>query len=406
MGNLVLLDVMKKHFANTEFDKTFMNEVTSFLREFIAKDNNHVEFFGSGLLGVYPVKWYYSDTDRWWDEIWQVDDRALRTDIWNCKGIDKKRIISSDSFNHAMIYSLYGIHHSPKLNEKEKESTKTMVMMCLNIKFISSILAHFFKFPANKEVAEKAFNSLSMRYDIKVEGSWGKMIQKRSEDLVSPKGRYYRAYTTYYSNDEIVKCINDIQCRCKDTIKYMTEVYYETLNKGLKIATTQSTIEIDGVGLVKDIVRNKNVFVRYIKDVINTGDGYYKEMLTDIVFQAVPSLNADLFTEIQDGVIKLYKTNAGQKLIDKQIDDLIVYTLDFLTANNIKENDIPGITYRMKHVFMSGRVTDQMLEDARKDFGKIAEKINPKFKRTPLIPERCAFFLYLVLRTITMKHFG
>ena len=54
---------------------------------------------------------------------------------------------------------------------------------------------------------------------------------------------------------------------------------------------------------------------------------------------------------------------------------------------------------------MSGRITDETLLKARTAFDKVAEATDKKLKGTPLVPERCAFFLYLVLRTITMQFF-
>ena len=237
-----LKEIFDKHFANTVFDKSFADKVEKFVRLFLLKNNDHVSFFGGNLIGVYPIRWNYSDTDTWWDDIFDVGETELEKDLHKHPEIKTNRVVSSDVLNHALIYSIYRVHNSPSIPEDLKETTKSRLMLALNLKFISSLMAHYFRFPADKGIAEKTFNKLTKRYDLKIYGTWVKMLNNRSAEFVSPKGRYYKAYTTYNDDIEIIKMINDAQGRIRETVKDITKVYYDCLADDAKVLDRKSVV--------------------------------------------------------------------------------------------------------------------------------------------------------------------
>lgn len=400
-----LKEIFDKHFANTVFDKSFADKVEKFVRLFLLKNNDHVSFFGGNLIGVYPIRWNYSDTDTWWDDIFDVGETELERDLHKHPEIKTNRVVSSDVLNHALIYSIYRVHNSPSIPEDLKETTKARLMLALNLKFISSLMAHYFKFPADKGIAEKTFNKLTKRYDLKIYGTWVKMLNNRSVEFVSPKGRYYKAYTTYNDDIEIIKMINDAQGRIRETVKDITKVYYDCLADDAKVLSSSSSIELDGTIVIKDLTRKATQYNRYIKQVVTEKDGFKKEQLIELVYRAVPSLQPGVFEKLLETFVTEFQSSKYRTHFNGLIDNLLIFSFDFLRDNEIAENDLPGVIYRLKHVYMSGRITDETLLKARTAFDKVVEATDKKLKGTPLVPERCAFFLYLVLRTITMQFF-
>lgn len=400
-----LKEIFDKHFANTVFDKSFADKVEKFVRLFLLKNNDHVSFFGGNLIGVYPIRWNYSDTDTWWDDIFDVGETELEKDLHKHPEIKTNRVVSSDVLNHAIIYSIYRVHNSTLIPETIKESTKARLVLALNLKFISSLMAHYFKYPADKGIAEKTFNKLTKRYDLKIYGTWVKMLNNRSVEFVAVNGRYYKAYTTYNDDIEIIKMINDAQGRIRETVKDITKVYYDCLADDAKVLSSSSSIELDGTIMIKDLTRKATQYNRYIKQVLTEKDGVVKEQLMELVYRAVPSLQPGVFEKLLETFVNEFQSSKYRTHFNGLIDNLLIFSFDFLKENEIAENDLPGVIYRLKHVYMSGRITDETLLNARKAFDKVAEATDKKLKGTPLVPERCAFFLYLVLRTITMQFF-
>lgn len=391
------------HFQDVKFDNAFVENVDEFVRRFLTKNNDHVDFFGGNLLGVHTVRWNYSDTDTWWDEIFDVVPEYVQKDLFKLPDIKTDRVISSDVLNHALIYSIHRVHHSPEIKESQKELTKTKLMLVLNMKFLCSLMAHYFKYPADPGIAEKTFNCLSNRYDIKTLGSWGRMLNKRSAEFVEPGARYYKSYVEYRPDVEIVKMLNDAQGRIRETVKSITAVYYENLKANMKVLSSSSSVELDGKIVLKDVVRKASVFNRYIKTVISNGDAYIKPELTQVVYAAIPSLQPEMYDKLQAAFIKEYHNKKYNRHFEAMIDSVLTYSFDVLKNANISERDLPGLVYRLKHVYMSGRVQDPLLLKARKEFEKLIDAVDKKLRNTPLVPERCGVFLYLVLRTLTMN---
>lgn len=400
-----LKEIFDPFFKETIFDQSFAKKVDTFVRQFLLKNNDHVAFFGGNLLGVYPIRWNYSDSDTWWDDIFETSEPELEQALHKHPEIKTNRKVSSDVFNHAIIYCLYRVHHSPLITEKDKDQVKGRLMMALNVKFLSSLMAHYFRYPADKGVAEKTYNSLTKRFDLKVYGTWAKMLHARSEDFISKNGRYYKSYTQYNDDIEIIKMINDAQGRIRDTVKDVTAVYYKCLEADAKLLSSSSSVDLDGVVALKDLSRKPTMYNRYIKQVVSERDSFVKEPIMELVYRAVPSLQPGVFEKLLEVFAKEFQSSKYRIPFNTFIDNLLTFSFDFLKENEIKENDLSGIIYRLKHVYMSGRITSDTLMNARNGFDKIVEAMDRKMKGTPLVPERCAFFLYIVLRTVTMSYF-
>lgn len=401
----ILRDVMEQAFRNVKVDMTMYKKLQLFINKFIAKNDEHVSFFGGNLIGYYQIRWNYSDTDYWWDEILDVDSEEVREGIFKSPEIVKGRVVSTDPLNHAMFYLIHLIENSSDIPDKDKPQMKTMVFMCLYFKFICSLHVHYYRFPTDKAMAEKTFNSLSKRFDLKVLGTWGKLIASRSKDFTAKGARYDKVFTQYDNDREIVIAINDSQSRLRETYKEITAVYHQVIKNEAKSVLSSSTQVVEGTVILKDLQRQANQYNRYIKNTIQDKDGFIKVELLDIIARAVPSLQMDSFIDILTCFSKEYVNSKYRNHFNKLIDDILTFSFDFLKKNDITTEDLSGSIYRLKHVYMSGRIDDEVLTRARDMFVKVVEVYNPKLKKTPMIPERCGFFLYIILRTITMKYY-
>lgn len=397
--------IFDHHFRDTRFDRQFKDNVFAFVRRFLSKNDDHVQFFGGHLLGVHAIRWNYSDSDTWWDEIFEVIPEYIQQDILKIPAVKANRVVSSDVLNHAFIYSIHRVHHSRELNDVEKQQLKLYLMLSLNMKFICSLAAHYFKYPADRGIAEKTYNSLTKRFDLKEEGSWGKMLQKRSRDYVADGGNYYKAYVEYTDDLMIVKMINDAQGRIRETYKAITAKYYEMLHKDAKVLSSSANVNLDGTVVLKDVQRKATQYNRYIKSIVSAKDSFIKEQLVQVVYRAIPSLQEGLFEKLLNGFSDYYHDKKYNKHFDILIDNILTFSFDLIKDNEIAENDLPGVLYRCKHVYMSGRVQDPQLDKAKEAFLKVIESVDKTLVKTPMVPERCGLFLYILLRTLTMNYF-
>ena len=156
---------------------------------------------------------------------------------------------------------------------------------------------------------------------------------------------------------------------------------------------------------MKDIERQTSKYIRYLKTTIAERDGYIKDELQYIVQQAVPSMNKEVYDKIQNALLDNYVNTRHSKNLNRMIDSLLAFSFELLKNDEIRHNDLPAIVYRLKFIYLSGRIKDESLEHAKQDFMKLAAAADKRLKGSPLVPERCAFFLYLILRTLTMSFY-
>ena len=397
-------ETMNKMLGHVHVDLDFVKKIEKFTIGFMAKNNDHVAFFGGTLLGVQAIRWNYTDSDFWWDELLDIVPEDLQRELCKTPEVQAHRKVSSDPLNQAMVYVMHLIESS-KLPEDVKRSTNIRVMFCMNCKFLCSLVVRRFPRPADEAVAQKVFNCLANRFDLKAEGNWGKMITARSRGFTTPGSRYYKVLTEYNNDKEIVRMINDAQGRIRDTINLITSEHHRQLKNEARVLSTTSQVEIDGKIVLKDIQRKYTIYNRYIKTCISDGENFIKPPLNEVIRQAVPSLDPDTFYAIQETFVKFYHDKRYHKVFNNMVDDVLTFSFDLLKNSNIKENDLPGLIYRLKHVYMSGRVTDDAIHRARRGFEKVVEAYDKRLRNTPMIGERCGLFLYIVLRTLTMRYY-
>ena len=92
-----LLEVFDKHASHIKFDYELLNNIANNNRRWEQKDNDYIAFLGGDVLGVHPIRYSSIDEEYFFVNVLKINEPELRADIYNTKGIDKTRNISSNS---------------------------------------------------------------------------------------------------------------------------------------------------------------------------------------------------------------------------------------------------------------------------------------------------------------------
>lgn len=162
-----LLTVFDRH-VHCKFNSALVKKISLFKNEFMTKDSEYAEFFGGPLLGVHRIKWMPEDTDYWIYDIAMIDDvDELERETYRLPEINSAFKNSSNIHNLLMIYLLHKIHVSNEIPQKDKINCCTDVMMCLNIKFLTSVVNNkFFKFPISTDIAIEVHRNIMLSEDV------------------------------------------------------------------------------------------------------------------------------------------------------------------------------------------------------------------------------------------------
>lgn len=405
--------------SHIKFDTKFLKRIAHYRNAFLNKNEDHVAFFGGNLLGVHPIRYRATDTAMWFDDVLEADDVSIKQRIHSLPDIVPTFLVSSDINNLSCLWLVHRIHTSPHLSAKEKEGGMIEVLLVLHYKLLSSLMAHYFKYPADREVAVATYAALSRKYALKVHGSWGKLLHARAVDIISRGSIHYKTVDKFNDDLAIVYMINDIQGRIREVVKKMWAVFDIVRSQDAKISTTSSTVAIDGEVIIRDKTRTLNVYKRYMGEVILNKSGFIRDELVGVIANAVHTMPERLLVQtlgyvsdnyLASGVGSVTTINGErtQVKVPDLIDEVLLHAFDFLNSNRniLRQNDLAQMISRLKSLYMSSRSTDPSLIKMR-ELGEHVVREATRSKNNSLVASvRTGLLLYIVLRTFTMKHYS
>ncbi len=389
-------------------DKQFVDRLMAYTHGFVTANEDHINFFGGNLLGVETVRFKPSDRDQWFDDVLECDDLSLNNRIKSLPTINTSFHVSSDIMNLSTLWLLHAIERS-KLDAKTKHIAQIEVMLALHYKLLTSLMSEYFKYPADKSVALATYAALSKKFALRAAGSWSALLLQRAEDIIGPTSIHRkRGCIDRFDNDDLlVKMINDIQGRIREVVKKITKVFYRIRDKDARINTSSSIITLDGDTLVRDKTNALVDYKRYIHQVVPDSASFIRDELVSVVCDAMYTMPERLLRQGLQYMSDNYFVKSEQFIIEL-IDETLVHAFEFIHDNKdiINYNaDLAGLVTKIRAVYMSARSTDPSLILMRELGEKITVKSTHSHNATVVASVRTGLLLYIVIRTLAMKHY-
>lgn len=395
--------VFDRHCRDLKIDTRLANAIAKFATNFVTKNEDHINFFGSGLLGVYPVKWADSQERQIWiDDILQADEIALESDLHALDSINEEFNVQSDVVNNSIIYLIHRFERS-NLPPRQIEETQKHLLKILLYKFISSIMSHYFKYPADESIARMTYNQLSNRYDIKRLGTWGALINERAEDFVSAKSIHRPTIEKMQDDDAVGYALSDTQTRIREVIKAYSTVFYQVRDTDSRSFTTSSMIQLEDGLVVKDVKREMSTYSRYIHTVCRSREDFVRTDALNIIQNIVTAANPEVVKATLEYISENYDDQRKKHLV-KFVDDAILYSLNFIHDKKIKASDLATVLSRLRAMYTGSRINDKAVLELRNLGDKIVVEARPTSKYPPAA-ERTSVLLYITLRALAMNHY-
>jgi hypothetical protein len=391
-------------------DQGLAQRIHQYVVSFINKNPDHSQFFGGNLIGVQVVRFTDADKNRWFDEILDANEYALRESIAvlpEVNGANGVFNVAGDPMNESCIWLVHKFLNASGMTHAQKIAAMTDVLKALQIKFITSRLYRHFKFPADKGAAEATYAALSNKYLIKTEGSWIKVLEVRCADIISTSSKHFDTISKMESDGRVVYMVNDIQGRIRDMIKNIYNEFLKVHKTGNRIHSKSGTVEFDGEDVLREKTGGLEGYVRYLKSVIADKNSFIRPELLDVVESvmetAAPKHVLTTLQYLSNNYLRTANDQVGE-LIDK----CLIHSFGYFSANrtNLRANvDLPALLVRLRGVYTSSRSSDPDLLELRRAMEEIVKKaIEPK---TPSVISavRTACLLYMVARACTKNHY-
>jgi hypothetical protein len=248
-----------------------------------------------------------------------------------------------------------------------------------------------------------------MKFSLKIYGTWNKLLEARSKDIISTSSIHYKTITEMNDDTAVIYLLSDIKTRLNHIVKVMRGVF-ETVrqNKSKFITTTSIGLDMEGNSFIKDKARNYTIYRRYLNETIIDKNSFIKIELVEIIGKAIHTMSEKFLIETLEYMVDHYRYR-GDHAVEEIIDDTLLHTFDYISTNknlNINQNDLAGLISKLKAVFMSSRSTDPMLLKIRKNIETIVSKAVRTKNASVISSVRTGVMLYLILRAFTMRHYS
>jgi hypothetical protein len=374
----------------------------------VAKNDQHLEFFGGNLTGVHTVRFVEDDRDRLFSEVLEADDRTLEERLHSLKTVNPEWKVSSDVFNISSAWLIHAFCTSKHLDEEQRFEGMVRVCQYLQYKFLTSRLFQLFRYPADKEVAAATYAQLTYKFALKVHGSWGKCLRARAEAVCGPESIWRQQIEQFDEDYGVTLMLNDVQGRIRDMLKNIYGVFLKVHEEGGRIKSTSATIESDGEVILKDRSKSLGHYTRYIRSVIPDRNSFIRQELLDVICDVMDTMPPRLLTTTLEWASLNY-AHLHDNHVEAAVDLVMEHAFDYFAEHREflrSAGDLPGMLSKLRGAYMSSRSTDQRLFALRSLVEGIVREATNVRNDSLIAATRTGFMLYVVLRAFTMKHYA
>lgn len=398
-----LKDLFSRELSHLTFDKKFAKRVRNYTTAFINKNDDHVEFFGSPYIGVPSIRFTRDDSTIWFEDILDADELDLKDQINELGSIPANFTVQSNTFNLSLCYLLHGFANA-KISAKDRDRVLVSLFSMLQFKFLTSLMSEYFKHPANRGIAVATYAALNNRFQLKVTGSWTALINAKSEALIDRKSIHKGTYEEFMDDSAIGYLLSDTQTRIREVVKAIVKVFYDVKEEDAKLHSSSSVLDIDGQ---EKLIERTDVYRDYLDQLnrsINTKSDFIRDVLVDIVDQAVTTMPPKLLIEALEYVVE----NHGSKktpFVDELINETVIHAISFIRTHHFKLNAVKTIFFRIKSVYMASKASDPVLLNIRELADTVVKNSCSSKNDTTRAAVRTGLLLYITTRALTASKF-
>lgn len=405
-NGMSIKEAYAKNCPNLVADKRLAKELQLYAQRFLTKNQDHINFFGGNLIGVYPIRFTTADRNEWFDTIMDCDEADLTTDVHGTFWVNPKFHVTGDVFRMSMPYLLHILHHSKVLSPSEIEEAKMNVVRIFHYQCLSSILANDYPYPANKSTAMETYKQLSKKFDLKVAGSWKKLIDMRAKSIITKgTGIHYNTYVKMIDDKAVVYMVGDIQDRLRDVVNSINNVFHTVKLKEAMVIDSKATIELDGVKHIRDVEKTVTKYVRYVRNIIGVTSDWYRPELAEIIIKYNTSVPPEPMADVLKYMSENYAYDKSG-IIDGLLEETIQHLFEYVSQQkNLKINDLPEVISRMRGAYKSSRTSNESVLKMREYGDAIVTTATGIKTESTVAAIRVGVFLYIVARTLTMNYY-
>ena len=404
-----LKEIYDRQFEGVTFDRLMCLRIIEYTNRFLTKNSDHTEFFGGVFIGVNPIMFSEFDRESWYQDVLTVDETALKDDFKNATAVNPQFKVMSDPFNYTAFYVCHRLYNEQSIPLKLRHTAMVMSIVLLHATFLTSLLYHRFrKYQASREVAQAAYNTLTMRFDIRRYGSWRQLLEARSEEILSLSGVYGKYVKDFKPDDRLIGVLTTNQGRIRKLINNLFSVYDRVRLQGGKVKSQAATmVTTDGETILRDRINGYATYRRYLRRIAQEDKSFIKDELISITLGAIRNAEE---RSLRLALTYLSKNigKPGYEYLEELIDDTVVNVFNYLSTQRttLRRNSLETIIATIKIQLTAPRVSDPIVIKLRTLGDTLAKASIARKTPSVVVSTRTAVLMYLVLRALTKDNFA
>lgn len=395
-----ILKVFHTELSHIKFDKRLFMNLYKFRIRWANKNQDHISFLGGNLIGVHSVVFSNLDFEYFFIEILKCDAEKLQKEIYSVDGINPDFNVSSDALYLTTMYLVHGFLFESDLSKDDKIAAAREAYYIFAYRAISSLITHYFKYKLDSQVALVVYERLTNRFKLKQLGSWQKLFEYRSKDLIETSGLHHNTLKKF-NTDDIVKLVNDVQGRIRETIRNIFAVLMEVIESGETF--TKSTLlernlnEEEGI---KSIINREDKYTNYIKSIVHYENTFIQHDLIYVIENLITNLDKGLLIETLQW-ISLQTDKKYNDIINNLLEEVISISIGYLidkeqSMHNL--NNIGNLLTTLRGLWISSRGDKRNIETIKYLGDKLVATATRRKTKWMIINIRIGLFLYIFLR--------
>ena len=400
--------VFERTVIRKDFGPSLVRAVNRFYNEFITRSDgivDHAGFFGSGYLAVHTVRWLPSDTKEFWQEVLDGEIEDTRPELWALPTVEKDHIVSSDPTNLAIVWLTHKVLSNNKLSDKQRKQTGIQLISILYFKYITSLMATYFSYGSDPQLAIRCYEAMNYKFDLKVYKTWGRLIEARALGVVNPKSIHWNTLLKGEPDEAMMYVATDIKTRCNLMVQAITDLYYRVREENNRVVSVSSLFESEDGTEVRDVKRNVSSYMRYLSEIITDTPSFIRSELVNVVVELNPSANPQITVETLEYVSAQYGGSKGQKL-RQYVDEVMRWAFALVQSRGVDYGNLLVVADTIKGMLNSSRNKEPELLHIRKYGEQLVRQATKKPSNTVVSGERTALVMYLVLRSLTQSRYA
>jgi len=396
--------VFDDHCKSVRFDRRWAKTVVGEIRAFEHRDEEHINFLGGNLVGVYRLHWRADDSVVWYNGLRIVDVPALKNDYQDLPTINPDFHVVGNPINASFLYAVHRTLTSD-LAEKEKHETAVAILSHMHYQFLSSLLYHQFPYRAQEAIALAVYDSLSRKSMLKQYHTWGNLVRARAEDIIGKNSIHYKTLIEFTNDEKIIYAISDIQSRIREVVKKLKGEYMRLRDQDSRVMSQSTTlVNREGETILRDFENKAASLQRELKDIVRDPHDLIRDEVVESTLKIVTTADERY---LRTALLYLSEASEGRdrQTVHELIDVLVIFIQGYLRRAPASERTLIHVVLKVRNLMRSSQLTVSDAIVIRNLASDLIESALPKRNSAVQASTRIAMLVYLTIRLLTINHF-